>query len=183
MNVVLSSAHIQLLARAILGKPLSQEQLISLHRRGLIDQAWITDHESPVADTNLLPESPEKSHESVFTLPRRPGPFAWIRSAERRRQDDPTAFLETLAHQDSNDQSGSSDGDPLANVLPETSQPEPATQAAHPSQRRAGSMPSNRSKPTDLDYFEHLAGELDAEPEDLSPRPDHETNKQHQSNP
>ena len=26
--------------------PLSQEQLISLHRRGLIDQAWITDHES-----------------------------------------------------------------------------------------------------------------------------------------
>ncbi|MFN7898622.1 MAG: hypothetical protein ACK5N0_03005 [Synechococcaceae cyanobacterium] len=163
--------------------PPSQEQLISLHRQGLMDQAWITDHESPVVDTDLLPESPEESEQSVVTLPRRPGPFAWIRSGERRRQDDPTAFLETLAHQDSNDQAGSSDGDSLANVLPETSQPEPASQAAHQSQRRAGSMPSNRSKPTDLDYFEQLAGELDAEPEDLSPRSDHPTNKPPQPNP
>lgn len=161
-----------------LSVPSGDHRIESLHAQGLMDQAWLPDHESPGTDTYLSPESPE---ESVDTLPRRPGPFAWIRPAERRRRDDPTAFLETLSHQESNDQLGSSDGDPLANLLPGASQPEPAIQAQPPSQRRAGSMPSNRNKLTDLDYFEQLAGELDAEPEDDSSRPDDQTKQPPQS--
>jgi hypothetical protein len=161
-----------------LSVPSGDHRIESLHAQGLMDQAWLPDHESPGTDTYLSPESPE---ESVDTLPRRPGPFAWIRPAERRRRDDPTAFLETLSHQESNDQLGSSDGDPLANLLPGASQPEPAIQAQPPSQRRAGSVPSNRNKLTDLDYFEQLAGELDAEPEDDSSRPDDQTKQPPQS--
>lgn len=141
--------------------PLSgSSNLSNLQRQGLMDQGWLDDEShqdsSPEA---LLPRlnNDDFSESLQPTNPaRRHGLFSWFRPGERRRQDEATSFLETLADQQNVESFDSSDFQNPQDIsvrpsLPEQEIPAGTTRPVPPSSRR--------QKITDLDYFEQLADE------------------------
>lgn len=149
---------------ALLG-PSAPQQLDKLHQQGFIDHGWLSDQTSQTEDqiqSSREIQEPDGSDEPIPSeyLPSRgSGLFAWLRGGERRRQDDPTAFLETLAEQHAADQDNPDASDPSSLVDPEQQSSEfPSSDEQLISvQRRPGSPSFRRQKITDLDYFEQLA--------------------------
>ena len=138
--------------------------LASLHQHGVIDEAWLPD--SSANDHGADPR-PEDFSQSLGERPRPPGPFAWFRSPERR-QDDPTAFLETLANKDNQLETDPNDAEVGTASPPSPIQQGLSADAFPSTQRRPLSSSPNRNKLIDLDYFEQLAEEVDEHQGDQS---------------
>jgi hypothetical protein len=144
-------------------RPLAPENLSALHRQGLIDRGWLDDQSNNPSDSEAgfahfdQNSAPEPSTPTNFAASGS-GLFPWIRSRDRRRQDEPTSFLEALADEQAglshepDDSHESADNTRLAIQQPlvddRTSQ----------GQVRPGPV-SRRQRITDLDYFEQLAEE------------------------
>ncbi len=144
--------------------PLSQEQLISLHRQGLIDQAWIPDQNDQEANvepslTDLDHHAASDSDPLLTASPRSSGLFSWLRSSERRRRDEPMSFLQSLAGQQDSDQEPATNPEAIQSNSSSSMQDEPKNSQFPFGQQRSGGSPPRNQRITDLDYFEQLADE------------------------
>lgn len=168
---------------SILLVPSAPQPLDKLQQHEIIDHGWLSDQTSHAEDRihwSHESRDPDGSGESIpseYPPSRRSGLLAWLRGGERRRQDDPTTFLETLAEQHTAEQADPDESAPGSLVNPEqhSSESQSADEPLIPVQRRPGSPSFRRQKITDLDYFEQLADE-EVSQQDLpnnQPKPPH----------
>lgn len=154
-----------------LALPLTPQQLDKLHQQGLMDQGWLPDQSSGVsAGDEILPDDQISNAPNNDFWPsneppsRARGLFSWLRRRDRRWQDDPTSFLETLADQHTVEQPDFSDRPSSSDVTPNhPSETHSTDEQLKQPQRRPGSSSLRRHNITDLDYFEQLAEDQDGQ--------------------
>ena len=142
--------------------PLAEHQLSSLHQQGLLDRAWISDHEhqdpcgesfSPNEHTG---EGLDSNPSPQVTRPTS-GVFSWLGSSVRGRRDAPTSFLQSLADQQDDAQSSATDLETTESKPFSTDQTLPSNDYLAAAQNRSAPPSQRRQRVTDLDYFEQLA--------------------------